>query len=267
MYTERKDDSWIHVRPTTDTPDTPAGKPRTTDTLDDCLCSGCEETTTSVPSRCQSFCCAYTSGNSLGSSGLGSNNPSLGSNHEALAQEGIPCAQGFTPVRRRKKTRRKYVALCTIDEVSLQSVAKETERPGYKLVEAVLDSGAEESVSPAKSFPGRPVVPSAMSRAGGSYRVANGQRVPNIGQQSVHFQTDEGFPGGLLFQTANIERPLISASQLAASGNNVVFSKTGGTIVHEQSGRRTTLHKRGGIYVLRMWLPTDPDPSFPGRGR
>ena len=204
---------------------------------------------------------------SLGSSGLGSNNPSLGSNHEASAQEGIPCAQGFTPVRCHKKTRRKYVALCTIDEVSLQSVAKETERPGYKLVEAVLDSGAEESVSPAKSFPGRPVVPSVMSRAGGSYRVANGQRVPNIGQQSVHFQTDEGFPAGLLFQTADLERPLISASQLAASGTNVVFSKTGGTIVHEQSGRKTNLHKRGGIYVLRMWLPIDPDPSFPGRGR
>ena len=158
------------------------------------------------------------------------------------------------------------MALCTRDEVLLQAVAKEPARPGYKLVEAVLDSGAEESVSPPKFFPG-PVVPSAMSKAGGSYRVANGQRVPNIGQQFINFQTDEGLSAGMMFQTAEIERPLISASQLAASGNNVVFSKTGGTIVHEQSGKRTLLHKRGGIYVLRMWIPTDPAQGFAGRGQ
>ena len=66
-----------------------------------------------------------------------------------------------------KRQKRKYVALCTRDEVLLQAVAKETTRPGFKLVEAVLDSGAEESVSPPRFFPG-PVVPSKMSMAGGS---------------------------------------------------------------------------------------------------
>ena len=106
-----------------------------------------------------------------------------------------------------------------------------------------------------------------MSKAGGSYRVANGHRVPNIGEQTVHFQTDEGLSAGMLFQTAEIERPLISASQLAASGNNVLFNKAGGTIVHEQSGRKTLLHKRGGIYVLRMWIPASPAQGFAGRGQ
>ena len=133
--------------------------------------------------------------------------------------------------------------MCTRDEVLLQAVAKETTRPGFKLVEAVLDSGAEESVSPPRFFPG-PVVPSKMSKAGGSYRVANGHRVPNIGQQAVHFRTDENQAAGMMFQTAEIERPLVSASQLAASGHRVVFSNRGGEIVHEKSSRRTVLHKR-----------------------
>ena len=106
-----------------------------------------------------------------------------------------------------------------------------------------------------------------MSKAGGSYRVANGQRVPNIGQQAVHFETDEGQAAGMMFQTAEIERPLISASQMAASGNSVVFNQQGGTIVHEKSGRRTVLHKRGGIYVLRMWVPESPEQGFAGQGR
>ena len=141
-----------------------------------------------------------------------------------------------------RKQRRKYVALCTKDEVLLQAVAKESTRPGFRLVEAVLDSGAEESVSPPRFFPG-PVVPSTMSKAGGSYRVANGHRVPNIGQQAVHFETDEGQAAGMMFQTAEIERPLISASQLAASGHRVVFSERWGEIVHERIGKRTVLHK------------------------
>ena len=171
----------------------------------------------------------------------------------------------YTPVAARKR-RRKFVALFTKDEVFLQSVAKEPQRPGYRLIEAVLDSGAEESVSPPKLFPG-PITPSKMSKAGGSYRVASGHRVPNIGQQSVVFKTDENHLAGIVFQTAEIERPLVSASQLAASGNRVVFNKQGGEIVHEKSGKRTALHKRGGIYVLRMWLPDEPAQGFAGQGR
>ena len=94
--------------------------------------------------------------------------------------------------------------MCRRDEVLLQVVAKETTRPGFKLVEAVLDSGAEESVSPPRFFPGT-VVPSKRSKAGGSYRVANGHRVPNIGLQAVHFRADENQAAGMMFQTAEIE--------------------------------------------------------------
>ena len=39
-----------------------------------------------------------------------------------------------------------------------------------------------------------------------------------------------------------------------------------GEIVHVASGRRTALHKRGGIYVLRMWIPESPDVGFAGPG-
>ena len=92
--------------------------------------------------------------------------------------------------------------------------------------------------------------------------------MPNIGQQAVRFRTEKDQAAGLLFQTAEIERPLVSASQLAAAGNRVVFSKRRGEIVREKSGKRTALHKRGGIYVLRMWIPANPARDFaaPGRG-
>ena len=157
------------------------------------------------------------------------------------------------------------MALCTKDTAMLQAVAKEAAYPGYRLVEAVLDSGAEESVAPPRLFLG-PIAPSQMSQAGGSYRVANGQRVPNVGQQKVQFTLDDGQPANILFQIAEIERPLISASALAANGNSVVFNHKGGAIIHDKTGQRTELHKRGGIYVLHMWVREDPEQGFARQG-
>ena len=58
-----------------------------------------------------------------------------------------------------------------------------------RLVEAVVDSGVEESVIGPGIFPGE-VVPSAMSKSGRRYRAANGARIPNLGQLDVFFHTD-----------------------------------------------------------------------------
>ena len=63
-------------------------------------------------------------------------------------------------------------------------------------------------------------------------------------------------------QVADIERPLIAASQLAAAGNRVTFKAQGGEIEHINSGRKMMLVKKGGIYVLRMWVAAN-DPNFP----
>jgi hypothetical protein len=146
------------------------------------------------------------------------------------------------------------------------AVAKDQKKGSrYRLVEAVVDSGAEESVAPPKLFPGE-VKPSPMSRAGGKYRAANGARIPNLGQQKVLFKNDEGQQCGTSFQIADVERPLISASQLAASGNSVVIDKKGGKIVNEKTGKIMQLQKRGGVYVLRMWIASET-PGFPGQGK
>ena len=122
------------------------------------------------------------------------------------------------------------------------------------MVEAVIDSGAEESVAPPGLFPGR-VVPSAMSRAGGKYRAANDARIPNLGQLRVSFATREGHRCGLPFQIAAVERPLIAVSQLAAAGNTVTLLKDHGTVRHDATGRELRLQRKGGVYTLLMHLP------------
>jgi hypothetical protein len=77
---------------------------------------------------------------------------------------------------------------------------------------------------------------------------------------------DAGDKCGTTFQVAEVERPLLSASQLAASGNSVIIDRSGGKIVNDKSGRVMKLVKRGGVYVLRMWVASSAQ-DFPGQGR
>jgi hypothetical protein len=146
------------------------------------------------------------------------------------------------------------------------AVAKDEADGRYRVIEAVVDSGAEESVAPPGCFPGT-VVPSRMSKAGGKYRAANGARIPNLGQVKVPFMNEDGAKCGIVFQVAEVERPLISATQLAASGNAVIIDGKGAKIVNMKTKKVMNLVKRGGVYVLRMRVRADPAPGFPGPGR
>jgi hypothetical protein len=146
------------------------------------------------------------------------------------------------------------------------AVAKDEVDKKMRVIEAVVDSGAEESVAPPGCFPGV-VGPSRMSRAGGKYRAANGARIPNLGQVKVPFVNEEGGKCGIMFQVAEVERPLISATQLAASGNAVIIDNKGGRIMNLKTKKVMNLVKRGGVYVLRMRVKADPAPGFPGPGR
>ena len=91
-----------------------------------------------------------------------------------------------------------------------------------------------------------------MQRAGGRYRAANGSRLPNLGQQVASFRTPEGLSRCLRFQSAGVERPLISVAQLAKTGHRVEFGADEGHIVHVPSGQRLRLQRTGGVYLLRM---------------
>ena len=52
-------------------------------------------------------------------------------------------------------------------------------------VEAVVDSGAEDSVTLPNLFPGA-AAPSPMSREGRRYRAANGSPIPNLVRRLAH---------------------------------------------------------------------------------
>jgi hypothetical protein len=86
--------------------------------------------------------------------------------------------------------------------------------------------------------------------------------VPNLGELDVKFLTNEGHVSEIPFQLANIERPLIAVSALTKAGNTVELYETGGRIIH-RSGKMTSIERRGGTYILRMWVA---EGGFPRQG-
>jgi hypothetical protein len=128
------------------------------------------------------------------------------------------------------------------------------EARGGRVVEAVVDSGAVHSVAPPGCFPG-PVAPSPWSRAGRGYRAANGTGIKNLGQVQVPFGTGEGHQCLIPFQVAEVEQPLLSVAHLTAAGNVCEMGHTDGRIVNLKTGRSIALERRGGVYIMKMYLP------------
>ena len=179
--------------------------------------------------------------------------------------------------RSRQRGRRAAVKLaalyCEAPEAPL--VAPVVNPSRTRVIEAVVDSGAEESVAPPDLF-NEEVVPSVMSREGRCYRAANGSPIENLGQMVVRFKDEGGRQCGIPFQVAAVDRPLISVSLLVAAGCRVTFHEGEGEILHVASSRRLPLVRRNGVYVLELRVSTPEGqpggrklattPFFPGRG-
>ena len=72
--------------------------------------------------------------------------------------------------------------------------------------------------------------------------------------------TAEGVETEVLFQIADVSKPLVSVSTICERGNRVVFGKGGGYIHSLASGNKTPFYRQNGIYVLEMWLLNEPMP-------
>ena len=67
----------------------------------------------------------------------------------------------------------------------------------------------------------------------------------------------------MLFQVAEVGKPLISVSAICERGNRVIFGKGGGVVQNLQSGREIPFYRKNGIYMLDMWLLDEPVSPFP----
>ncbi len=165
------------------------------------------------------------------------------------------------PGMRMTTTQNSFAALSLLTDDSEELLcAVSGEMRGGRVIEAVVDSGAVHSVTPPGLFPGR-VDPSPWSRAGRGYKAANGTGIKNLGQLAVKFATAEGDKCSIPFQVAEVEQPLLSVAHLTQAGNRVELGHKGGRIVSLTSGRAIALERRGGVYILKMYLADGVSPA------
>ena len=94
------------------------------------------------------------------------------------------------------------------------------------------------------------------SRRGVQYEVANGTKIPNLGEQSICGFTDgEGLARTVTTQVCDVNKPLMSVHKLVQSGHAVMFDENGAYIEHKASGERIWLKESGGMYMLKLWVP------------
>ena len=121
-------------------------------------------------------------------------------------------------------------------------------------LEAVVDSGAAESVAPAAMAPWVPTRPSDGSKRGQCYMSANGAKLPNLGEKHFSMVTTEGNLAEATFQVADVTRPLCSVTKICDRGNRVAFDSEGGYIENFATGARTRFMRQNNVYVMEMYV-------------
>ena len=55
------------------------------------------------------------------------------------------------------------------------------------------------------------------------------------------------------YQVTDVSQPLNSVSRVCDQRNNVLFTQTGGGIMHHETGRYAWFPREHGVYVLHPW--------------
>ena len=90
------------------------------------------------------------------------------------------------------------------------------------------------------------------AQRGQHYMSASAGRLPNMGQQRLQVKTNEGRDSKVLYQIAEVSRPLIAVSGTCDAGKWVVNTSEGGFIMICQTGGHSYFQRNGGIYELDL---------------
>ena len=103
-------------------------------------------------------------------------------------------------------------------------------------VNSVVDSGASTGVAPPGMVPNVKVVPSEGSNRKQMFTSASKHKLKNVGEQRILACTEAGEPMDVLFQIADVSKPLVSVSAICERGNRVIFGRSGGVVQNLKSG-------------------------------
>ena len=84
-----------------------------------------------------------------------------------------------------------------------------------------------------------------------------------MGEKVLNIQTNGRKDAIVLYQIAEVSRPLTSLSATCDEGNWVVYAPEGGFIMNCETGERTYFERQGGIYELDLWIKDEGNRGSP----
>ena len=95
------------------------------------------------------------------------------------------------------------------------------------------------------------------SKRGVEYEVANGVRIPNLGEKRFKAVNEDGVERNITAQVCEVSKALLSVKKVVAAGNKVVFEPNQAYIENVATGKKMMMTTNGGMYTLQMWVKAD----------
>ena len=129
---------------------------------------------------------------------------------------------------------------------------KPEEEKGWRRVKVTYDTGAGASVANKGTFPFQ-IRPSEAQRKG----IAGGNKIGNEGEMEVQGETEEFQRRKVVFQMAEVVKPLYCATESIPAGFRTVIDseESGGCYMeHKATGEKTKLEVEDGVLVFYLWV-------------
>ena len=156
-----------------------------------------------------------------------------------------------------------------LQEIRRSGISAVNNPDDWIALDVTVDSGACVTVMPSGLCPGIQIMENDLSRNGVEYEVANGESIANLGEKRCQVMTIGSMsPKKIVFQIADVHKPLLSVTACSDMGYDCYLGKEGGSLRDRVTGEIIPLERRGSLYTLRMWVrqwsDERPSPGFPG---
>ena len=128
------------------------------------------------------------------------------------------------------------------------------EKGAWEFIEFAVDSGATETVITEDMLPCIELKDGWASRNKVEYEVANGERIPNMGEKCCSGSTEEGLNRCITAQVCDVKKALMSVKKIVSAGNRVVFEEEGSYIEDKRTREKIWLREEKGMYMLKLWV-------------
>ena len=97
-----------------------------------------------------------------------------------------------------------------------------------------------------------------------NYKLADGSLTQDKGEKKFVAQTSDERWREIKARVTDVEKPLLSVSQVVQGGSTAVFSPSG-SYIDSPGGVRMPIELRSNVYYLKMWVPKDQTKPFHGQ--